>query len=254
VARVGALDLEGSVNFSLDDRHRSLRRFVMNALGSPPWVVRTERQPVQDDERPVAVVEVTSPVATTQARATLPQGDVRRTQTFTLTLYPVIEATAAESRQLAAQTAELLLQALGAGMSDDAGGVLSYPERIPVYDFQAVPVKGALRAGPADPYGHLTVEDYPVRPIQDPDDPLRWTVACDLRVSFWQAGLLTSRRSRRAARRRARPGRCRRGRSRARRSRRRCRRWMTLRGAGAACWSHKLCARRRIVVSLAGRP
>jgi hypothetical protein len=188
VARVGALDLEGAVNFSLDDRHRSLRRFVMNALGSPPWVVRTERQPVQDDERPVAVVEVTSAVATTQARATLPQGDVRRTQTFTLTLYPVIEATAAESRQLAAQTAELLLQALGAGMSDDAGGVLSYPERIPVYDFQAVPVKGALRAGPADPYGHLTVEDYPVRPIQDPDDPLRWTVACDLRVSFWQAG------------------------------------------------------------------
>lgn len=178
------------MNFSLDDRHRSLRRFVMNALGSPPWTVRTERQPVADEERPVAVVEVVSPVGTTFARTAIPQGDIRRTQAFTLTLYPALGPSAAEARQQAAEVAELLTNAIGIGLDDDAGELLSAPEALPVYDFAGVPVKGATRAGPVEPYGWLTVDDFPVRPLQDPEDPLRWTVACDLRTSWWQSGRL----------------------------------------------------------------
>lgn len=176
------------MNYALDDRHRSLRRFVMNALGSPPWTVRTERQPVADEERPVAVVEVSTAVVTLRARTSIPQGNVERQQTFTITLYPVMEETAAESRLAAEAASQQLDQALVVGLSNDDETVLSYPEMLPVYDFAGVAVKGADRAGPMDPYGWMRADDYPVRTIQDPDDPLRWTVACDLRASWEQAG------------------------------------------------------------------
>jgi hypothetical protein len=179
------------MNFTLDDRHRSIRRFLMNALGSPPWTLRTERQPVADDERPAGVVEVVSAAATLFARTSIPQGDIRRQQAFTITLYPALGPTAAEARLAAAQVADLLTDAIGVGLVvEGTGALLSAPEMLPVYDFAGVPVKGATRAGPAAPYGWLTVEDFPVRPLQDPEDPLRWTVVCDLRVSWWQGGRL----------------------------------------------------------------
>lgn len=176
------------MNFTLDDRHRSLRRFLMNALGSPPWRIRTERQPVADEERPIAVVEVTTPAATLWSRKSIPQGDVQRGQTFSIVLYPELAGTAAESRLAAAQVAELLTNAIAYGLIDDAGERLSMPEELPVYDFEGVSVKGATRAGPAEPYGWMSVEDFPVEPVQDPEDPLRWTVVCPLRVTWWQGG------------------------------------------------------------------
>lgn len=159
----------------------------MNAMGAPPWTVRTEREQVADDARPVAVVEVTSPEASLQARETVPQGDVHRSQTFTLTLYPEVERTAAEARQRAARDASLLLGAIAGGLVD-GDAVLSGPFRLPVYDFEGVPVKGSGRGGPAVPYGWLSVEDAPVRPVQDPEDARRWTVVCDLRMTWWQGG------------------------------------------------------------------
>lgn len=178
------------MNFTLDDRHRSLRRFLMNALGSPPWRVRTERQPVADEQRPVAVVEVTTAATTLRARRSIPQGNIERGQTFAIVLYPALGASAAESRLEAATVADRLQDSIAVGLVDelDNDALLSAPEMLPVYDFAGVPVKGALRAGPPAPYGWLRVEDYPVRPVQDPEDPLRWTVVCDLRVSWEQAG------------------------------------------------------------------
>lgn len=160
----------------------------MNTLGSPPWRVRTERQPVADEERPVAVVEVATAAVTTRARISIPQGNVEKAQTFGLMLYPVIGDSAAESRLEAARVAQLLEDAIGVGLLDGDGESLTRPERIPVYDFEGVPVKGATRAGAAEPYGYLWVEDFPVEPVQDPEDPLRWTVACPLRVSWEQGG------------------------------------------------------------------
>lgn len=176
------------MNYAVDDRHRSLRRFVMNAVGSPPWRVRTERQPVADEQRPVAVVEASTPMVTTAARVSIPQGNVTRQQTFALVLYPVIGESAAEARLEAERVAELLGDAIDVGLVDDDGALLTAPQRIPVYDFAGVAVKGADRRGGADPYGWLWVEDAPVSALQDPEDPLRWTVACDMRVSWEQAG------------------------------------------------------------------
>lgn len=177
-----------SGGFSLDDRHRSIRRFVMNALDSPPWRVRTERQPVADEDRPVAVIEVAAPLVRLSARTSIPQGDVQRQQTFGVVLYPVIEDSAAEARHTAALAAERLANAIEFGLVDDEGELLTAPEMMPVYSFVAVPVKGVQRQGPSEPYGWMRVEDFPVRTIQDPEDPLRWTVTCDLRVSWWQGG------------------------------------------------------------------
>lgn len=172
--------------FSLDDRIRSLRRFVMNALGSPPWRVRTERQPVADEQRPIGVVEASTAMVTTRARTSIPQGEVERQQTFAIVLYPAMATTAAESRLIASQVAELLSDAIGFGLVGD--GVETPPEAIPFYSFDGVPVKGVTREGGAVPYAWMRVEDFPVRPIQDPEDPLRWTVVCDLRVSWEQGG------------------------------------------------------------------
>lgn len=176
------------MNYSLVDRHRSLRRFLMNALGAPPWTLRTERETVPDEGRPVGVVEVAAPVTTRRTRHAIPQGDVERVQTFAVMLYPELLSTAAESREEAERVAQLLDDAIEVGLVDDAGELLTGPSRIPVYDFAGVPVKGAQRAGPADGYGWLWVEDAPVRALQDPDDSLRWTVTCDLRVSWTQGG------------------------------------------------------------------
>lgn len=162
----------------------------MLALGSPPWKVRTERQPVPDDQRPAAVVETTGPTGPGRlpARRTAPQGLVDRQGAYSITAYPVLGETGADARVEAEAVAGRIEQSLLLGLVDDAGAVWSGQEMIPVFDFDGVPVKGPDRAGPDDGYGWLVVEDYPVRAIQDPDDFKRWTVVCDLRVSWQQSG------------------------------------------------------------------
>lgn len=179
--------------FSLGDQQRSIRRFLANALGSPPWTVRVGRARVADDDRPVAVVELAAPAVTLQARSTIPQGDVQRQQTFALALYPPLDGVEGPlsepaASQQAASVAELLSDAITIGLVFDDGALLSPPLQVPVYDFADVRLTGPTRAGPDEPYGWLQVDDYPVRPIVDPDDPRRWTVMCDLRVSWWQGG------------------------------------------------------------------
>lgn len=180
--------------FSLDDQQRSIRRFVMNAFGSPPWRVRVGRARVADEDRPVAVIESVAPAVTLQARTTIPQGDVQRQQTIAVSLYPTMVDDAGEplseqaAGQAAASAAERLSNALLFGLVFDDGTVLSAPLRIPVYDFSGVPLTGPTRAGPDEPYGWLDVEDAPVRALVDPDDVRRWTVTGTLRVSWWQSG------------------------------------------------------------------
>lgn len=185
------------MNFALDDRHRSMRRYLMAVLGSPPWTVRTERgEAVADEQRPLATVEVASPtVPGRAARVSVPQGNVEKAQTFALMLYPSFLDGSANrlsvpaARHEAFKWAEQLTQALTVGLVDEDDPAWNLPgERIPCFDYASVPVEGVSRAGPASPYGYMWVEDMPVRPVQDPDDPLRWTVVCDLRVSWEQGG------------------------------------------------------------------
>lgn len=173
-------------NFAPDDIHRSLRRYAAQALDG--WTVRTQRSEVKDTERPLAVVEPASPITTTFARATVPQGDVSKVQAFSVMAYPALGDTPNESRLAASQVQQLLDAIITRGMVDDDGASIAPPLRIPIYDYDGVPVVGAGRAGPVAPYGWAWVEDHSANIVQDPLDHLRFTVPLDVRLSWAEAG------------------------------------------------------------------
>lgn len=178
------------------DIRRSLRRYVAQILGAPPWTVRMQRTRVSDDERPVAIVEqgiMTTPYARAGMQADY-QGDVQKMAPFTVVCYPELGDTAAVSGETAQQLADLLDAGFGRGLvTDDVPPVyIGGAYRVPIYDFAGVPLTGADRAGPTDPYMHANVDEaFSVRPIQDALDELRYTVTCSLRVTWWAGGLIT---------------------------------------------------------------
>lgn len=178
-------------NFAVDDLHRSLRRYVAAVFGKP-WVVRTERQPVRDDDREVIVIEPASGVTTGRHRVSIPQGGVEKIMAFSAMAYPALMTTSRESRHEAQRVADLLDGVFTLGLVEELReGVqtnLGAPFRVPVWDYDGVSVTGRDRAGPDDPYGLAWVSDLSVRAVQDPVDSLRFTVACDLRLGWLQAG------------------------------------------------------------------
>lgn len=173
-----------------DDIYRSLRRYVWQMLGGQT-PVRLQRTRVEDDERPVAILEP-GVLGTPHSRAgTVNQGDVQKQQPLTVVCYPVLGATAAESAQIARELGNLLDAGFCRGLvtDDDPPVNIGAPWRIPVYDFAEVPISGPDRGGPADPYMYANVDEtFNVRPIQDAMDELRYTVVANLRVSWWASG------------------------------------------------------------------
>lgn len=175
-----------------DDILRSLRRYTSLLLQSPPWTVRVQRVRVDDDERPVAIVQESGPMTVPHSRAgTLQQGDVQYQQALAIACYPVIGESAAASAEAARQVRTLLVAGFTRGLrtDDDPPVNIGGPWRVPIYDFDGVPIQGAGREGPVDPYAHMNVDDsFNVRPVQDAVDELRYTVMANLRVSWWAAG------------------------------------------------------------------
>jgi hypothetical protein len=173
-----------------DDVLRSLRRYMAQMLSSPPWTVRLQRTAVGDDERPVAIIEP-GVLTTPFARRAVNQGDVQKQQGFTVVAYPVLGATAVESAETARVTAGLIDGGISRGLvtDDTPPALIGAPWRLPVYAYAGVPLEGAGRQGPADPYMHADIDQtFNVRPIQDAMDELRYTVVASLRVSWWQGG------------------------------------------------------------------
>lgn len=177
---------------NVEDVTRSLRRYVAQMLGSPPWKVRLERMRVSDDERPVAVVDESGSLTTTFSRARmLNTGDQRRQQSYAIVCYPVVGAQASDSAAEARRVRSLLMAGFSRGLvTDDSPPVnIGAAWYFPIYDFDGVPVTGAGRAGPADPYTYAEVDEtFNVRPIQDAVDELRFTVVANLRVRWWEGG------------------------------------------------------------------
>lgn len=173
------------MNFAPDDIHRSLRRYIAAVLAD--WPVWTQREEIRDDSRPVCVVEPSSPVTTTRARVTIPQGDVDKGQAFSIMAYPELADTARESRFAAQQVQQLLDAVITHGQVDDDGNSIAPPLRIPIYDYADVPLSG-VRVPPAVPYGYAWVEDHSANVVQDPIDFLRFTVPVDIRLSWTAAG------------------------------------------------------------------
>jgi hypothetical protein len=189
--------------WNADDRVRSLRDWTVACLGSPPWIVRPQRQDMPREGRPAVVVESASPPLPTRARVSVPQGNVEWVQAFSIMAYPAPGETPAQSRLEADRVAALLTHAVVHGMvemvevppadpGDDPTMVerqYSPPLRIPLFDYAGVPVEGEGRAGPTEPYDWMWVDDPAgAQAVQDPLDHLLFTVPLDLRLSWESTG------------------------------------------------------------------
>ena len=174
--------------YGMDDVVRSVRRTVAEMLG-PPWNLDLERREVPDDERPAGLIEPGAP-SRRPARTSIPQGNVVHLLPLTVTLYPSLEEpriSGRTARQLAQGLEDLAAYGTEGPVFQD-GRPASGPERWPLYDYVDVPLEGTPeeRRGPAFPHDVMWLEDAAARTIQDVQDPTRWTVVLDVRVS-WEA-------------------------------------------------------------------
>lgn len=176
-----------------DNIVRSVRRYVTDMLG-PPWAIDLEREELADADRPGGVIEVGAEQVRF-IRRSVPQGNVQAFMPVTLTLYPSL----AEPRE-AGRTARHLSNALARLIAVGASELLQVngrpgagPEVLPLYDYSDVPLHGTIaqRRGPARPFTVMWAEDYSTRPLQDPQDPQRWSVILEMRVSYEYAGRAT---------------------------------------------------------------
>lgn len=168
------------------DIQRSARRWLAFALDDDAWSLEDERIEVADDQRPVAVVEMTTPVATTFARLSVPQGDVSQRATLTASLYPLTTGTA----QVCGRRARDLVDALHAAWT--FGLILPgvpelplYPSALPLWDFAGLADTETVE-GP--PLAYATADSVTIRDIPDPLDDRRWTVVFELRLSWLTGG------------------------------------------------------------------
>jgi hypothetical protein len=180
-----------------DDIARSVRRTIAELLGEP-WQLDLERKEVADDARPAGVVEM-GEARMRRARTSLQQGPVTSFAPVTVTLYPAL-AEPREAGRAARKLAHLLLDMVMIGVTGptledpllpgEPGRVASGPERLPLYDYENIPLVGtaAERRGPDFAHDVLWAEDYGVRPLQDPMDPQRWSVILEMRLSWERPG------------------------------------------------------------------
>lgn len=173
-------------------------------LESPPWTIRIERREVKDEERPVAVI-VDGAAQTLRARSSLIQGNVEEGTPITISLYPEVIPAAAkadafrERRQEATKLKQQMIELLNTGLTvtseeDDRTRNWAGPLAIPLWDYAGVPLTGKEKAGPADPHDVMWVEEgsINVQAQQDIEDPGRWMVFANFRVTVERPGRVPS--------------------------------------------------------------
>jgi hypothetical protein len=172
------------------DLHRSVREWIAQGLGAPPWRVRLgDEIPLTDKERPVAYVELVAPARTLDARAVAPQGAIERMAPFTVSAYPDMGATPRDSRAEADVIADVLGKLLDTGVA--VATAPASPAHIPVFDWSDILLDGtaAQRKLPPDsvPYTWARIPlGSSVQSIKDPMDPKRYTVGLIFTVR-WSA-------------------------------------------------------------------
>lgn len=187
------------VTWEPDDVKRSIRRYLAMTLPGPPWVLRVERREVKDEQRPVGVITDGQITTIRGGTPSVIQGNVEEMLPVTVTLYPLIadastdslRASRLEADQLKAQLNELLNT--GLTVTTEVEGKRRHwagPFRIPLWDYTGVPLTGEEKAGPEEPHDVLWVEEasLSVNTIQDTEDPRRWTVVANFRVTLERPG------------------------------------------------------------------
>jgi hypothetical protein len=171
------------------DVQRSARRWLALALADDAWSLEDERIEVADDQRPVGIVEATTGLAVAFARSSVPQGDVQKRVTVTMTLYPETTGTGQECGRRARALVDAITDAWTIGLViPPVGAVVEvplYPAALPLWDFGAladdVTVQGA-------PLSYAMADSVTIRDVGDPLDDRRWTVVCELRLTWWSGG------------------------------------------------------------------
>lgn len=171
---------------------RSARRWLALALADDAWSLEDERIEVADDQRPVGIVETTTPVSVEFARVSIPQGDVRKRTTVTVTLYPITSGTAQECGRRARELVDAIEEAWtfglvvpGAVPGVDPDVFAWPPSALPLWDAGLLADDAAVVGGPI---AFALADSVTVRDIPDPLDDRRWTVVLELRLTWWSGG------------------------------------------------------------------
>lgn len=173
----------------LEDTWRSLKRLVAMAFPDP-WQIRLEMAQFSEELRPLIVIDTIGDLARTGVQPTIPGRQHVVAQTFVMTAYPAPLDDPRLSREYATAVLQGFDDLIAYGMVNDAGENLGGPIRIPVWDYEGVPVVGPDRGNPDPDLSWVQmawVESHAGRVIGDPQDDLRWTVPYTIRLS-WDAG------------------------------------------------------------------
>lgn len=184
--------------YSKDDLARSIARYLALMWDEDSgWEIRTAREVVADDARPVAVV-LLGQKTVLSARTSRNQGQVMEAVPVTLYAYPLVGASELAARGAGDAIADELNDMVVFGLSpddDEAKEEPTWPRwagpfHVPIWDYAGVPLEGPDRAGPEDPYGTVEVDpdSLNVDNLEDPQDGKRRTVVCEFRVRIDRPG------------------------------------------------------------------
>lgn len=176
------------------DVARSIQLYLSKMLVGPPWTIRTRREEVADDQRPVAVISLGA-AQILRARETVEQGEVELVVPITVSAYPELKPSVKEAWHDAEVLRGHLFNWISSGLRVQTDGELdgrhwAGPFRLPLWDFAAVPLEGTGKVPTANPHDVLWAEQesLSVEPIQDPDDPARFSVILNTRVTIERPG------------------------------------------------------------------
>lgn len=172
----------------LEDAWRSLKRLVAEALPEP-WTVRLEAAQYQESERPLAIVDTVGDLTRTGVKPTIPGGQHVMAQTFVITAYPAVGDDPREARAEATRALRALDEMVTVGMVTRHGEDLGGPLRLPMWDYDGVPLTGPDRGNRQNGWWQcMWAESWAGRVIADPQDDRRWTVPYTLRLTWDASG------------------------------------------------------------------